>query len=121
MTIGNFDNREWRTRLIALEAEHARDGSRLEISESLWSTLDGGVGNNLKSVPRAVKTFRGIALRSPAGLERLASSLKEVFEISGQLVVRSDLDDELYWAMSRTHRDADSESVRWLRATVGSE
>jgi hypothetical protein len=82
-------------RLDALEAKHARHGSRLEISESLWNTLDGGVGNKLKSVPRAVRTFREAALCSRQGVERLATALKEWFEDSGQLPTRVDFDDEL--------------------------
>jgi hypothetical protein len=43
-----LQNAEWRTGLDALEADHARDDARLENCESPWSTIDGGVGNNLK-------------------------------------------------------------------------
>ena len=120
MTSNESGGRGWRERREALEVEHAQDDSRLEISESLWDALDGGVGNNLKSIPRAVRTFRGAALRSQEGAERLAAALKEWFEVSGQLPTRADFDDELYWAISRTRHDTSVESIRWLLATVDS-
>jgi hypothetical protein len=121
MTTNESGARGWRARREALEAEHAQDDSRLEIAESLWNALDGGVGNNLKSIPRAVRTFRGVALRSQEGAERLATALKEWFEVSGQIPTRADFDDELYWAISRTRRDSGVESIRWLLATVSNQ
>jgi hypothetical protein len=117
MPINTCEYRAWRTLLDALEAEHARDGSRLEVCESLWNTLEGGVGNNLKSIPRTGMTFRQVALRSQQGAELHA--LQEGFEVRGQLPSRADFDDELYWAMMRTRRDTRVESVRWLLATLG--
>jgi hypothetical protein len=109
---------EWRAKLDAAEEEPARNDSRIDIRESLWNTLNGGVGNNLKSVPRAIRTFRRDALRSQRGAERLAEALREVFENTGLLPARLDFEDELFWAISRTQRNASAQEIVWLWATL---
>ena len=108
----------WKEKLNALQAKHARDDSDLAVASELWATSDGGPGNNLKSIPLAIGVFRGSALKSEAGLHALASAVREVNLLTGQSPRRQDLETKLYWAISKSYRDAADENVLWLLKTI---
>lgn len=108
----------WKEKLGSLQAQHARDNSDLAVASELWATYDGGPGNYLKSIPLAIGTFRGPALRSDAGPLALASAVWEVHLQTGQLPCRQDFETGLYWAISKLYRAAPDEKVLWLLKTI---
>ena len=108
----------WRKHLAELELEHANNESDVGAADRLWVALDGNPQNNLKSVLRTIKTFRGVAIETNAGIDRLAEALQEVFDLTGQLPTRSDVDDDLFWKISRVGRLSSSKATKWLIATL---
>jgi hypothetical protein len=109
----------WKEKLGSLQAQHARDDSDLALASELWDTYDGGPGNNLKSIPLAIGTFRGSAFKSDTGSHALARAVREVHLLTGQLPRRQDFETVLYWAISKSYRAAPDESVLWLLNAIG--
>ena len=109
----------WKEKLNALQALHARDDSDLPLASELWATSDGGPGNNLKSIPLAIAVFRGAALKSDSGVQALASAVREVHLLTGQLPRRQDFETQLYWAISKSYRAVPEENVLWLLKAIG--
>jgi hypothetical protein len=109
----------WKDKLGALQAQHERDDSDLTLASELWATYDGGPGNNLKSIPLAIGTFRGSALKSDAGSHALANAVREMHLLTGQLPHRQDFETALYWAMSKAYRATSDENVLWLLKAIG--
>ena len=108
----------WKEKLNALQAKHARDDSDLAVASELWATSDGGPGNNLKSIPLAIAVFRSAALKSDSGVQALASAVREVHLLTGQLPRRQDFETQLYWAISKSYRAVPDENVLWLLKTI---
>jgi hypothetical protein len=109
----------WKAKLGSLQAQHARDDSDLALTSELWATYDGGPGNNLKSIPLAIDTFRGSAFKSDAGSHALASAVREVHLLTGQLPRRQDFETALYWTISKSYRAAPDENILWLLNAIG--
>jgi hypothetical protein len=76
-------------------------------------------GNNLKSIPLAIGTFRGSAFKSDTGSHALASAVREVHLLTGQLPRRQDFETVLYWAISKSYRAVPDEGVLWLLNAIG--
>ena len=109
----------WKKKLYSLQTQHARDDSDLALASELWATYDGGPGNNLKSIPLAIGTFRGSAFKSNTGSHALASAVREVHLLTGQLPRRQDFETALYWAISKSYRALPDENVLWLLNAIG--
>jgi hypothetical protein len=109
----------WKEKLSSLQAQHARDDSDLALASELWATYDGGPGNNVKSIPLAIGAFRGSAIISDAGSHALASAVREVNLLTGQLPRRQDFETALYWAISKSYRATPDENVLWLLNAIG--
>ncbi len=114
-----FDYKIWKEKLGSLQARHARDDWNLALTSELWATYDGGPGNNLKSIPLAINTFRGSAFKSDAGSHALARAVREVHLLTGQLPRRQDFETALYWTISKSYRAARDENVLWLLNAIG--
>lgn len=112
------DTKEWSIRLR--EAERVLEANPMDIQacNTLWNLLDGGVGNNLKGVERAIHTYRNAALRSDEGMARLSDALFEVFEMSGRLPAKEDLGAELQKRIFDLSVSPNLGHLGWLRKTL---
>jgi hypothetical protein len=93
--------------------------SDLALAAELWAASDGELGDNLKSIALALAIFRGSAFKSDAGAQALASAVREVHLLTGQLRRRQDFEVALYWAISKSNRDAPNEDGLWLLRAIG--
>jgi hypothetical protein len=114
----NSNTREWSDRLREAERVLEIDPIDIQACNTLWNLLDGGVGNNLKGIERAVHTYRAAALRSDEGMARLSDALFEVFETSGRLPAKEDLGAELQQRIFDLAVSPNVGHLGWLRKTL---
>ncbi|MEJ0086686.1 MAG: hypothetical protein WDO72_13445 [Pseudomonadota bacterium] len=114
----NTGLKSWSDRLRQAERELEANPVDIQICDSFWELLDGGVGNNLKGLERAIRTYRPAALSSEIGIARLTDALFEVFETSGRLPIRADLGPELYKRIFDLTVEPELGHLGWLRKSL---
>ena len=112
------NTKEWSDRLRQAERVFETNPLDIQACNTLWNLLDGGVGNNLKGIERAVHTYRAAALRSVEGMTRLSDALFEVFETSGRLPAKEDLGAELQKRVFDLTVSPNLGHLGWLRKTL---
>lgn len=114
----NNNMKAWSERLREAEHELEANPTDIQACDTLWNLLDGGVGNNLKGVERAIHTYRNAALRSDVGMARFTDVLFEVFETSGKLPAKVDLGVELQERIFDLTISPKLGHLSWLRKTL---
>lgn len=114
----SIDSEKWSDRLRRAQLEWEANSSDIQACDAMWKILDGGIGNNLKGIERAIQTYRSAALQSEEGVERLADALFEVFEMSGRLPVKEDLGAELRERVFDLTIEPNRGRLGWLRKTL---
>lgn len=112
------DTKEWSDRLRQAERVFETNPLDIQACNKLWNLLDGGVGNNLKGIERAIHTYRAAALQSDEGMARLSDALLEVFEASGRLPAKEDLGAELQKRIFDLAVTPNFGHLGWLRKTL---
>jgi hypothetical protein len=122
-TVAAMGQRERRNQEITSLHEALKDSpTDLALANRYWLALAGEA--DLRSGSNVIETYRAAALSSKDGVEALACSYRDVFQMSGEVPRPAYFDDKLVMALKAGMAElagSESSALEWLLRSIGVE